>query len=125
MVFSIILTPYWTSVTDAYHRNEMTWIKQSMKNMIYVSYFFIGLLLVMLFLAPYIYSLWVGDSIEINFSLNVWMTILFMVIVFYSPYTYFINGTGKVKLQMISLLFTALINVPLCLRVKVTVNSRA
>jgi O-antigen/teichoic acid export membrane protein len=115
MVFSIILTPYWTSVTDAYHRNEMTWIKQSMKNMIYVSYFFIGLLFVMLFLAPHIYSIWVGDSIEINFSLNVWMTILFMVIVFYSPYTYFINGTGKVKLQMISLLFTALINIPLCL----------
>jgi O-antigen/teichoic acid export membrane protein len=114
MLFSIILAPYWTSVTDAFFKQEFDWIKLSMKRMIRISYFFILLLVLMIFIAPFIYDIWVGSGIGIEPSINIWMALLFIIIVFYSPYTYFINGIGKIKLQMYSLILSSLVNIPLC-----------
>lgn len=113
MVFSIILAPYWSSVTEAYTKGDSEWIKASMKKLSYISLLFIGLLLLMFFIAPIFYKLWIGAKIDIDYSINLWMAIFYAFTIFYSPYTYFINGTGKVKLQMISLVFTSVLNVPL------------
>ena len=115
MAFSIILAPYWSSVTEAYTKGDNKWIKSSMKKLSYFSFLFLVLIIAMLFFAPLFYKLWVGDKVEIELSTNLWMALFFAFTIFYSPYTYFINGTGKVKLQMISLVFTALLNIPLAI----------
>ncbi len=113
MAFSIILAPYWSSVTDAYIKGDSIWIKSSMNKLTYFSFIFLLLLLLMVFVAPTFFKFWVGDKVVVEFSTNLWMALFFAFTIFYSPYTYFINGTGKVKLQMISLLFTAVFNIPL------------
>lgn len=46
-------------------------------------------------------------------KLTVFMAIYFCLTNFYAHFTYFINGTGKVKLQMYSVLTTSLFNIPL------------
>lgn len=113
MVFTIILTPYWSSFTDAFAKKDFVWIKNSMSFLIKLMFGFIFLLMLMLFLSNKFYSLWLGDKIIIPINLSFSMAAYFLVSLVYTPFTYFINGIGKIRLQMYSILFTAIVNIPL------------
>lgn len=113
MILTMILAPYWSSITEAYTKSEFDWLKKSMKNLFKFTFFAILGVLILLLFAPIAYKIWVGDRISIPFKLSISMSIYFIVTIFYHPFTYFINGTGKIKLQMISILFTAILNIPL------------
>ncbi|WP_129365279.1 lipopolysaccharide biosynthesis protein [Lutibacter sp. HS1-25] len=113
MVASIILMPYWSSISEAFTKGEYDWIKKSMNSLIKITFGLIGLLFVMLIVSPIVYKIWIGDSVIISFTLSIFMALYFAVTIFYGPYTYFINGTGKVTIQLYSLLATAIINIPL------------
>ena len=70
-------------------------------------------ILVLVFIAPMIYDFWVGELVHVPNSLTICMAIFFIVYVLYSPYNYFLNGTGKIKLHMYLFAFGAVINIPL------------
>ncbi len=113
MIISIILTPYWSSITEAYAMGDFEWIKKSMNNLVKISLGAIIIIVVMLILSPFVYKIWIGNEVQISFTLSSFMSLFFALTVFYAPYTYFINGTGKVTIQLFSLLFMAIINIPL------------
>lgn len=113
MIFTMLLTPYWSSITEAYVKGELDWIKKSIKNLAKFSYATLFLILIMVLIAPFIYSAWIGDMVSIPFILTASMALYFMLTVLYSPFTSFINGIGKVRLQMYTLICTALLNIPL------------
>lgn len=122
MILTIIITPYWSSITEAYTKNEFEWIKKSMKNLMKFTGVAIVGVLIMLIIAPFSYSNWIGDKIIIPFSLSLSMALYFIVTIIYMPFTYFINGAGKIKLQMFSILVTAIINIPLSILLAKTLN---
>lgn len=113
MVLSMILTPYWSSITEAYIIKDYSWIKKSMSNLIKISLGSNFIVFLMVFISPFVYELWIGENVVIPLSLTFYIAVFFALTNFYAPYTYFVNGTGKVKLQMYSILLTAIINVPL------------
>lgn len=113
MVLSMILAPYWSSITEAYINKDFDWIKKSMSNLIKISLGSIFIIFLMVIASPLVYKMWIGDNVDIPLSLTFYMAVFFSLTIFYGPYTYFINGTGKVKLQMYSIAATAIINVPL------------
>ena len=113
MVLSMILAPYWSSITEAFINKDFYWIKQSINTLMKISLGSMFILFLMVIVSPIIYKLWIGNDIDIPLPLTIYMAIYFALTIFYSPYTFFINGTGKVKLQMYSILITAVINIPL------------
>jgi len=113
MLMVIIVTPYWSSITEANAVSDYEWIKKSMRNLTKISYIFIFGIIVLLFLAPNFYELWIGNKVVIPFELSLCMAIYFSIIIISQPYTYYLNGVGKVKLQMLSLSITALLNIPI------------
>ncbi|SHF98779.1 Na+-driven multidrug efflux pump [Arenibacter palladensis] len=113
MFFSMILTPYWSSITEAYTKAEFDWIKKSMKNLLKFTLATIILIVIMTIVAPKFYQLWIGEMVIVPMSLTISMAIYFIISVFYSPFNYFINGTGKVKLHMYSFIIGAILNIPL------------
>ncbi len=113
MVFTIILTPYWSSITDAYTKGEIDWIKKAMKNLMKFTALIIGLIIVLVLISPYFYQWWVGDLVKIPFYLTVCMAIYFAILCTYSPFIFFMNGISKIRLQMYSFAAGALINIPL------------
>jgi O-antigen/teichoic acid export membrane protein len=98
MIYTIILSPLWSSVTNAYISNDFDWLKTNMSRLNYISLFFILATLCMIFLAPLVFKLWVGDKIIIPLQLNIVMAAYTIMNIFIAPYSYFINGTGKLKL---------------------------
>lgn len=115
MIFSIISTPYWSGFTEAYTTNDKKWINNSIKLLIKFSLLFIIGSLFLLFCSKWVYQLWLGEKVHIPFSLSLLMMVYFIQILFITPFTIYINGTGKVLIQTFQSVFSALINIPLAI----------
>ncbi len=113
MVFTMILVPYWSTITVAYVKGEVEWIKNAMKNLIKFAVIAVILIAVMVVIAPMVYNIWIGDLVEVPNLLTLCMAAYFTVTVLYAPFNYFINGIGKIKLHMYSFAIGAILNIPL------------
>lgn len=113
MVLSMVIVPYWSSITEAYIKEDFDWLKRSMKSVLQISLVSLILLLLMLVVASYVYGFWIGDKIRIPFSLSLYTSLYFALNIFCNPFTVLINGTGKITVQLYSLVITAAINIPL------------
>ncbi|WP_282049057.1 lipopolysaccharide biosynthesis protein [Maribacter aquivivus] len=113
MIFTILLTPYWSSITEAYAKGELDWIRKAMKNLMK---FMVGILLIIIVLvlcSPWAYEIWLGDKVIIPFGLTLSMALFFAITMIYTPFNFFLNGVGKIRLHMIIFLVAAVINIPL------------
>lgn len=113
MILIIIMAPYWSSITEAYVKRDFIWLKKSMKSLIVISLCSIILLLIMVLFSAKIYKVWIGSKISIPSILSIFTAFYFATNIICNPFTALINGTGKITLQLYSLLITAIINIPL------------
>jgi O-antigen/teichoic acid export membrane protein len=113
MGFTIIITPFWSAITEAYTQKDIVWIKKSMNNLIKIALIFAVVAFLMIFSAKWVLSIWVGDRIEVPQLLIVLMSIFVITSVITQPFTYFINGTGNVNIQLVLGAIGALLNIPL------------
>ena len=115
MIFNIVLAPYWSGITDAFVKEDFKWIKISMNNLVKFSLLFIIVTLFMLIISQFSYNFWVGNKVEVPILLSIFMCIYFCIIIFMQPFVFFINGVGKIRIQLIFSVLTALINIPLAI----------
>ncbi|MCK0131216.1 oligosaccharide flippase family protein [Flavobacteriaceae bacterium F08102] len=102
MIFSIILTPFWAAYTEAWAKDDIQWIKNSVAKLLKF-WMLTGVVgIVMLLFADKFYYLWVGDKVKVPFELSLTLYIYFMTYTFGGIYVMFINGVGKIKIQMYS-----------------------
>tara|TARA_B100002052_G_scaffold299182_1_gene336071 strand:- start:5125 stop:6474 length:1350 start_codon:yes stop_codon:yes gene_type:complete len=113
MIQLIIIAPFWSAVTDAYSRNDYQWIKDTLKNLNFLTLIFIIFLSLLTILSPYIYKLWVGDKVSISFSLSLVISIYFFQGLILGPFSTFINGLGKLRLGIYSITLKLIIFIPL------------
>ncbi|MBD3630240.1 oligosaccharide flippase family protein [Cyclobacterium sp.] len=115
MGFGIVVTPMWSAFTDAYVREEFDWIKQTLAKM--RKFWFLAILgsIGILFASPFLYRIWVGDSVDVPFELSVAMCLYVIVAIWQTMHVFFLNGIGKIKLQLYLVTFTAIINIPLAI----------
>ena len=116
MIFTIVITPVWSATTDAYIRNDFTWIKKtiSFSQKVCIISIIIGIL--MLFVSKFIYGIWLGkDAIDISYSTTGLILLYISFEMLYKVYGTIINGTGKVFAQMILTGIIAIIYIPLAL----------
>lgn len=112
---AILLTPFWTIYSDAYLREDFKWIKNSIKKLNIVSFLIlVGLLFVSIFMEEIIF-VWTNQKFSIKPILLITFTIFVFIRIFSNVYMVFLNGVGKLKLQMYLYLIGALINIPLSL----------
>ena len=112
MVSVIILTPYWSAFSDAYARDDYQWMNESFKSLTRMMLLSIPVLIVMVFMAPLFFKVWIGDKVTIPFQLNVMVALYVMSQIFSGMHTYIINGLGKVSLQLIIYIFFSVISIP-------------
>lgn len=115
MGFSIIITPFWSAFTEAWAKNELGWIKRSMQKLIGLW----GLLLiagvVMLVSSKWVYSVWVGDKVTVPYTISALVAVWVLLNAWNGVYSHFLNGLGKIKLQLYLGISVAVINVPLAI----------
>jgi O-antigen/teichoic acid export membrane protein len=114
MAFAIISSPLWSAYTEAWVKNEKQWIIRNIKQMqkIWIVLFIFNLIL--LFLSPYIFQIWLGDQVKVPFSLSIGLILFFSIMDYGRIYLLFNNGISKLKLQLIGTVIGAILFIPLC-----------
>ena len=113
MVFSIIMMPFWSAFTEAWVKEEYSWIKNIIKSLIKL-WAIIGIVtLIMLLCSNLVYRLWVGKEIRVPNMLSAIMAVYVVLNAWGSIYSQFLNGVGKVKVQIYSAVICAVVNIPL------------
>ncbi len=115
MGFNIIAAPLWSAFTDAYARKDFEWIKNTIKTLEKIWMGLIVFSVLLLFASPIIFKLWLGDKVQVPFALSIAMASYVIVSIWQTIHVYFLNGIGKVKLQLYLVIFSSLVNIPLAI----------
>ena len=115
VIFSILLTPYWTAFNEAYFKKEISWIKISIKKLI--KYFFVSLIIsvFMIIVSSNFFNYWVGDDIKISLELSISLCFYIAIMNWSSIFSNFLNGIGKIRLQITFAPLVGFINILLSL----------
>ena len=113
MVATIILTPFWSAFTDAYVKKDYEWMRRALKKLECLWLLCIPILCIMILCSSFLYRLWIGDSVCIPLSLSCCIAVYVLFQTGGNVYMYLINGTSKVRLQLIVYVSVAIVSVPL------------
>ena len=113
MAFSIIMIPLWSAYTEAWIKKDIAWIKNSVNKLMLIWILIAITVTIMLVSSNFIYRIWVGKEIKVPFSVSVVMAAYVVINGWCGIFSQFLNGVGKIKLQLYSGIFGALINIPL------------
>jgi len=103
MAYAIFLTPFWSASTEAYHKNDRQWIRNSMHRYSQLNLLIAAGCLVMLLLSGTFYRLWLGEGkVQIDFSLSFWGFVYYLVMMYGAKYVQFLNGISALRIQFIA-----------------------
>jgi O-antigen/teichoic acid export membrane protein len=122
MLMGIIMMPFWSAYTEAWVKNDLEWIKKTINKLRFVWVAMTLLSIIMLIFSDFIYWLWVGPEIKVPRSVSICLAIYVIIIAWTSIYTSFINGVGKIKLQLYLSVFGMIVNIPLAIFLGKTVG---
>nr|WP_315134032.1 lipopolysaccharide biosynthesis protein [uncultured Flavobacterium sp.] len=113
MVYTIIITPFWSSFTEAYINQDFEWIKKSVSNIQKIWLVIPVSLVGMILFSDRFYKIWIGDEVNVPIHLSMAMALFVALMTVNMIYVNFINGVGKIKLQLVTSLISMTINIPL------------
>ncbi len=100
VLFSIVCMPFWNATTDAYERGDMQWIMRANAKMNLMAWVIAVLMVLMVVVSPWIYSVWIGGACTVPFAMTVMMAIYIFLYILSIRYSYFLNGIGALRLQL-------------------------
>jgi O-antigen/teichoic acid export membrane protein len=113
IAFSTISAPYWAAYTNAWTLGDIGWIKDTNKKLMKIWIFIVSFAFLVLVFSERIYFLWLRRDLHIPFSLSLAVYIYMCIFSFTGIYNMFINGIGKVQLQIISLGISTILFFPI------------
>lgn len=114
MLHSLILSPLWSAYTDAYIKKDFFWMKKSLKKMIYIMIPIIIISLLLVWKIEFIISFWLGDNlIIIPKILTICVSLLVIINCWTNIWATFVNGIGKIDIQLYGNLFSTITIIPL------------
>ena len=113
VVFTVICMPFWNATTDAYERGDMAWIRRANKRLNLMTLgIFVGMI-VMVLISNNIYRIWIDKDTIIDIKMSIAMAVYIFILIMSMRYSYFINGIGKLWLQLIFTTSAAILFIPL------------
>lgn len=112
-VSSTIMTALWSAFTDAYERRDIVWIKRIINKLLKGMLLAVLVMIAIYLFSPTIFRIWLGDSVKVPNSLVLSMGIYILVVTWTSIFSHFVNGIGRLNLQLIMGVIGAIMNIPL------------
>lgn len=112
IIFTVICMPYWSATTDAYTRRDLNWIRQANKNMRKVILLSLLAIVLMVTVSSFIYQIWIGNQLQIPFPLSIAMGCYIAILISSMRYSYFLNGIGALRLQLITSVAAVVVFIP-------------
>ena len=113
VAFTVICMPFWNATTDAYERGDIQWIRNATRKLRLMLIGIMACMVMMVVLSPWVYSIWIGDKVTIDIRMSIVMATYIFILIYSMRYSYFINGIGKLRLQLIFTTAAAIVFIPL------------
>ena len=113
VIFTVICIPYWNATTDAYTRGDIKWIRQATGKLKIMTIAILIGLMFMVAVSNYVYDFWIGEKVNISFQMTIVMALYIFILIYSMRYSYFINGIGTLRLQIIFTTGAAILFIPL------------
>lgn len=113
LIHSLINMPTWGPYAQKWAQNDLVWIKKKLKYQKIAGIILIFTTMCILIYASELINIWTGLEIEFTILQRTLVCTLIAVNVFNNIFATFINATGLLKLQTITAIFAATINIPL------------
>jgi len=109
MVFSIMVSPLWSCTTEAYNLGDYNWIKNAVKKYIILFFPFAIAGFIMLLIANWAYSMWLGKGVlNISFNISLLCCIFSITAMFATIFVPVINGISALRIQFFASIFTSI-----------------
>jgi len=105
--------PLWPLYTEAYHKKDFSWIKQTIIRLNKLFIPFLVLIVVLVLIAKPLIRIWIPQELQISNTLIVFMGMFVLFRVYGIIYMYFLNAIGNIRLQVMLFVLGAILNIPL------------
>lgn len=102
MVAMIVLAPIWSAYTDAYTRKDFAWMKRSASKLEKMGLISFPALILLTIISPFIFKLWLGDEVQASIYVSAAIAFFTFCKIMGAIYMHQINGTGKVRIQLVT-----------------------
>lgn len=109
MAHSLICAPLWNAYTEAYVKKDFTWIATTLNKMKKLMIFIVSGTIVLSLLLNFIIKIWISNNIVISIGLNCFMALYAVISCWSNTWATFLNGIGKINIQMYSTMFSAIL----------------
>ena len=113
VAFTVICMPFWNATTDAYERCDMAWIRSANKKMNVMTLLILVSMVLMVAVSPWVYDIWIGDKAHVGIPMSIAMATYIFILIYSMRYSYFINGIGKLWLQLVFTVSAAILFIPM------------
>lgn len=113
MGFAIIANTFWSAYTEAYIKGDIPWIQKTTSSLLKMWLAITAFVILMVIFSNDFYLLWVGEKVRVPLKLSLFSALFVIISVWVSIFTYFINGTGKIRVQLITTVAAAIVSIPL------------
>lgn len=113
ILYLLILAPLWSTVTEAFKKNELNWIKGTIRKYLKLSLIFTVIIFIMILVSDFFYKIWLGNDIYVPKLVSIFWGIFVTIQLYNSIFTHFLNGIGKLNLSIYTASFTIIMNIPL------------
>lgn len=122
-IFSLIASPIWSGITNAYEKKDFLWIKRIYKFMNIISIICLLALVILAVILQFVFNVWLRDeTINVNYNYVFPFLIFSFSMIYLYAMTSIANGIGKLKSQMICNGIGAIIKIPIVYIVSIYVK---
>lgn len=112
--FSLLLAPIWSATTDAYAKEDYSWIQLILSKIKKILLVVTCVIIVMVICSPIVYRLWIGEAVDISIMLSLLIGVYVLLMQYSLAYSSILNGMGKLRLQTINIIVVGLLFYPIC-----------
>jgi O-antigen/teichoic acid export membrane protein len=113
MLSNLLLAPFWGAFANAWYQQDINWIKKMIRRMHLMNAVLLVMNLGLYLSAGPLMRLWLGKDIMIGNYLAIGLIVYNCQMIFNNVFALFLNGIGKLNMQLLSGGAGALINIPL------------
>lgn len=92
---------------------RMEWIEKTISRIKKIYFLFVIGCLLIVALSPWLFKIWIGDKADVPIMMSLAVAVMMLLDMWIRIYDYFINGVGKIRIQMIITVAMAIVYIPL------------
>lgn len=101
MVFTIIITPFWSAFAEANVNNEIAWMKNTRNKLVSFVIALCPIGLIMVAISPFFYKIWINDMVIVPVSITMLVCLYNLAQIWSTLWTQILCGFGKIRLLII------------------------